>query len=62
MARDKGGKFAKRRTYRKRVVVPRVLVLERGRGSKVPFAAIEVHMAGGRVYAYTLAGAHKVVR
>ena len=60
MARDKGGKFAKRRRYARRTKLPRVLVLAQPH-VKVAYAAIEVQMAKGLRATYVLAGQIKAV-
>lgn len=59
MARDKGGKFAKRRRYRRRYF-PMVLVVERPKLLR-PFAAVEV-VTAGTVVRYELVDQYKVVR
>ncbi len=56
MSRD-----TKKVVRRRRLSLPRVLVLDRGQ-AKAPYAAIELHLGGGKVAVYTLAGQHKAVR
>jgi len=49
------------RPRRRRQPLARVLVMERGQ-AKAPYAAIELHIGGGKVAVYTLAAMHKAVR
>lgn len=64
MVNSAKGLVKKRRVVKRRkrrAVLARVLVLDRGQ-AKAAYAAIELHLGGGKVAVYTLAGMHKAVR